>query len=271
MNRKGLFAFTLVGMMALSSATPVFADTGTPVGFSIDPPYIEYTMTIPTGNTNIATDKSFSNIGDLTVKQKDHAFDSGHKLEVTVNHSGEFTNTAEELAAANKITYALYTGTEVNEANKISSGDKIEFSAADINATNGKSVAMGVAITGDNFATLAPGDYRDTITFTAEAVAVAATLTETQVIEMCEAVADKLVDTTWYTSPTNIKNAWGSFADFVEDTTFTDNNDGTYTFTKEAREPWEEDETTVVTITDGKVVSVIRTFDGNQMKFYPVD
>lgn len=178
MKKTRLFALALAGMMTLGSATPTFAaEEGTPVGFTIEPPCVEYSMTIPAGNTNVAPNGAFSSIGSLTVVKKDANFDAKHKLEVTVSHGTEMVKTGATSSATTAITYDLYTGEAKVDENKVADGDKIEFSAEDINAESGKSVAMGVALSGTNFDSLVPGDYRDTITFAAAAKAAATPVT----------------------------------------------------------------------------------------------
>lgn len=180
MKKARLATLALSGAMLLSSSMPALAaePTGTVVGFSIAEPCVAYTMTIPTGNTSIATDGTFSSIGNLTVTKESgkEDFDSNYKVEVTVNHGTQMVKTGATSSATTAITYDLYTGDSKVDDNKVADGDKIEFSAEDINATGGKSVAMGVALSGTNFDSLVPGEYRDTITFSANPVAVPATV-----------------------------------------------------------------------------------------------
>lgn len=180
MKKKRLFALALAGMMVFGSATPVYAADGTDVGFTKAAPNKAFTMTVPTGNPNVATDGTFSSIGELKVVSDD-AFDTGSKVEVTVSRSTVMTNTDTTITSNNTITYDLYTGEAKVDGNKVANGAKIEFSASQIDDKT--SVKMGVAISGSNYDALEPGDYKDTITFSAEAVAASSIATIADALE----------------------------------------------------------------------------------------
>lgn len=116
----------------------------------------EYQLTAPENKTDITYNKDIYNeIGTLKITASE-AFDKNKKVIVTINYDGKFTNSKNSEQIVN---YNLVLGT--SDSYKILiDGDKIEFSAASIDANIG--ITLGAVITGD---AISDGDYKTEINF----------------------------------------------------------------------------------------------------------
>ena len=148
MENKKIMAFVLTG--ALASGTLSAGSTVLAVDDSTD-----YVLTIP---ATLAVENPGWNATDgITAKVKDgDTFDSNKKLTVTASSGDAFALVSGE----NTISYSL--ATEENGA----ANTTWEFSAAELNETNGTNKSMGINI--ENYSTKPAGNYQDTVTFTAE-------------------------------------------------------------------------------------------------------
>ncbi len=139
MRYKGFFLVILFTLLT----SPLFAET------------TEYQLITPENKTDLNFSKnSYNEIGTLKITASEK-FDKNKNVIVTVQHDGKFTNSNN---SSQTINYNLVLGT--SDSYKIlNSGDKIEFSAASIDAQAG--VTIGAVITGDT----SDGDYKTEIKF----------------------------------------------------------------------------------------------------------
>lgn len=203
-----------------------------------------YTLTAP-AETTLNSDGTAKELANgLKVEG---SLPDGKKVTVTATSADSWMLSAE--GKSTKIGYGLYAA--INATETTTSWD---FSKAE--ATEGTTKSVYSKINTTHYEAADPGDYSDTIIFTGSVEnATTATLTEAEVKAKVDAVDDTLMSTSHFVSPTSIRTNYGSFSKMVAGATFTDNEDGTYTFLKAGKEPM-PDTTIVVTITDGEVVSV---------------
>ena len=171
MKRKKAVAIILAGAMAFGLfGSHVPAKASEPV-YSTD-----YTITIPAALTVKQTGWN-ETIGITAKMENGEFFNAQKKISVTASS----TNSWKLVSGTNSIGYnlAIASGTYNSEAVPAS----WEFSAAELNETNGTNKAMGIIV--DDYSTKPAGTYQDTVTFTAK-VEVAKSAAETPSIAQAD-------------------------------------------------------------------------------------
>ena len=160
----------LLTTLILFGATSAFAtDYKTTLTLTVaasSPTYDEvYTFTQPADLT--ITQSGWNSLGNITASYggSNAGFDSSKKLVVTVSSTNGFALKSGE----NSITY-----THVTSENDTSATTTFEFTAAEINATDGTSKAVGVIV--DDYSSAAAGTYTDEITYSVEVQSAASSL-----------------------------------------------------------------------------------------------
>lgn len=154
MKRKKALAIILAGTMAFGLfGSHVPANAAEPV-YSTD-----YTITIPAALT--VEKEGWNATTGITAKMENgDFFNAQKKISVTASSS----NSWKLVSGTNSIGYnlATATGTYNSEAEPAS----WEFSATELNETNGTNKAMGIIV--EDYSSKPAGTYQDTVTFTAK-------------------------------------------------------------------------------------------------------
>mgnify|MGYP002868269685 CR=1 FL=1 len=161
MKFKKAMAFALTGALTVGAVcNGVFADSTTTVKLTVAEKYdTDYVMTIPADLT--VESKGFNALSGLKVEHRsglETTFDPNSKVSVTAKSANTWQLKAEGITDG--IGYTL-TSEEGGAATT-----SWEFTADEVNTENGTTKALGVDV--ENYDDAAPGEYTDTITFTAE-------------------------------------------------------------------------------------------------------
>ncbi|MBQ8942674.1 MAG: Ig domain-containing protein [Firmicutes bacterium] len=162
MKFKKAMAFALTGALTAGAVcSGVFADGTTTVKLTVADPYdTEYVLTVP-AEVNVAQ-AGFNATDGIKVEHKaglETTFSPEKKVSVTATSGNDWQLKA--TSVADGIGYKLKaTDTDENATTAW------EFTSDEVNAENGTTKAVGVDV--ENYDDAAPGEYTDTITFTAE-------------------------------------------------------------------------------------------------------
>ncbi|MBR1445151.1 MAG: hypothetical protein IJ583_16650 [Firmicutes bacterium] len=160
MKFKRIAALTMTGALLGSLCTGAFADENvvksTQLKLMIAEPDTSYVLSIPANMDTVQS--GWNDLGGVTVKNENKTFSEKKKVKVTASSENNWNL---KLDDTNKISYELKASEEAAET-----VNEWEFTAADLNKDNGetKNIGIKVAEYDDN---AEPGNYTDTITFTA--------------------------------------------------------------------------------------------------------